>query len=604
MGEDEVVERVLDATREAVEGRPDWNWDGEDRSLHGMCTSWHKKHPPKPEKKRKPLAKRPNIDKPIVTADPNQQVDRRDDDEPAGAQVFNLAVARAERDIKKADKKAVHVVLGRGLLDALAERSEPILYEGVWMHRYRRGLWERVFPDLAAMWINTETQIGCESLGITPSTRLRSEVRNWIASVQELQHEEVPWDKHGGIATRSGLFNLKTMKIEPLKPEHYATRCVDSEYDAKATCPWWIRMLEDTFPDDQDTIDVLQEIAGAALLAYKPRTLNKALLLRGETNSGKSNILIVLASMFGGTPITQPLAKIDGNHGLQPFVQHAPWLLTEAFERSGWHPSSTVKKILSGEAVTIDPKNAPQVTHIFRGPVFWGSNYPAKFKEASKAMIERIRPIPCEVEFDPENPVGAAEEAGKRGYDHPYDLVLENERPGVLNWMLEGLIRARARGFIKNTHYMVDELAAVRTESNSVAGFVAAGCAELDEKFMVLKSDLLAAITMWHSSEYSTDHRTLSNNEIKQEIKASYANRLVDYRSDGEDYYVGVELTNKGLRFWSSVNDPFRRVAAGKVAELSLDHDKVNRTSPVTLKEARALRAQRREADRERKRHG
>jgi len=397
------------------------------------------------------------------------------------------------------------------------------------------------------------------------------------------------------------MIDLATMQIGPLKPEHYVTRRVESEYDPEAKCPWWLRMLADTFPEDQETINALQEIAGAALLTHKPRELNKALLLRGETNSGKSNILIVLAYIFNDAPITTPLAKIDGNHGLQPFLRHAPWLLTEAFERSGWHPSATVKTILSSEAVTIDVKHGPQITHVFRGPVFWGSNYPAKFKETSRAMIERLWPIPCLVEFDPENLTGAAAEARKRGYGNPYELVLKHERPGVLNWMLEGLVRVRKRGYVKNTQAMLDELGDVRKESNSVAGFLAAECAELCEGWMVSVADLTAAIAMWYAHEYGKDHRTLSNHDIKDEIKASYDSHLVSYHSNGENYYVGVRLTDRGLRFLRSVTDAFKYHPGGMLAEVSHDYEKANKECNVTLREARALRVRRMEKDRVRK---
>jgi phage/plasmid-associated DNA primase len=601
---EEVVERVLDATRKAVEGRPDWNWDAEERKIRGMCTSWQKKHPPKPEKKRKPLEKRPARRTPIVLADPagtapvdDGQVDRRDDEEPAGAQVLSLAVARAERDIKKAGKKAVHVVLGQGLLNAIAERGERILYEGTWLHRYRSGLWERLFPDLAKAWLNAEIQSGCEAIEVIPTTHLRSETRGWIEAVQGLKHDAVPWDRHGGIATRSGLFDLMTMQIRPLQPEDYATRRVEAEYEPKARCPWWLKMLKDMFPGDQDTIDALQEIAGAALLSYKPRTLNKALLLHGDRNSGKSNILIVLARMFSDNPITVSFAGIQETHGTEPFLRHAPWLLTEAFERSEWHPSAMVKQILASEPIPVNPKGTSRVTHTYRGPVFWGSNYPAKFKETSQAMTERLWSIPCPAEFDANRPTGAAAEARKRGYDHPYELILENERPGVLNWMLAGLIRARERGYVKETQAMRDELIEIRTQSNVVAGFIAAECAELDEQSMVLVADVAAAITMWFTAEHGKDHRTLSNHAIKQEVKASFNNHLVVYRSNGSDYYAGVRLTDKGLRFLASATDAFRGFAGGRLAETSLDPQKANKECAVGLKGARALRVTRRKKD-------
>jgi phage/plasmid-associated DNA primase len=614
LGEDEVVERVLDATKASTEGRPDWNWDREEREIKRMCASWLKKHPPKPARKPRNTAAKVFAElNPLVEQLPQRksrslngksdaQVDRRDDPDPpeTTGQVVSLAVARAERELKKTKPKNAHVVLGQGLLEALRERGEQILYEGVWLYRYRNILWERIFPDLAKAWLNTEIQTGCEALGVTPTNHLKNETRGWIEGLKELKRDKVLWDEHGGFATHSGLFDLETLKLTPLKPEHYATRCVESEYDPKAKCPWWIRMLEDMFEGDQATISALQEIAGAALLTHKPKALSKALLLRGDTNSGKSAVLMVLAYLLSDNPI---VVTFDGmkDHGTEPFLRHAPWLLTEAFEQSAWHPSATVKAILANEAIEINPKGTAKVTHVFRGPVFWGSNYPAKFKESSKAMIERMWPIPCPVEFDPKRPVGAAAEAIKRGYNHPHELVLKTERPGVLNWMLEGLIRVRKRGYVEDTPTMRDELSEIRRESNVVAGFIASECADLNEKSMVSSPDLLAAITMWHSSERGVNYVVLSGRQIIEQIKASFDNSLVNYRSDSDNYYVGVRLTDLGKRYWASMTDAYRAAPAGKYVGLSGNADEVNKTSPVTLKQARALRAQRQEKDRARK---
>jgi Protein of unknown function (DUF3987) len=44
-GIDEVVEKVLEATRKAVDARSDWNWEREKRDIRKMCEAWLRKHP-------------------------------------------------------------------------------------------------------------------------------------------------------------------------------------------------------------------------------------------------------------------------------------------------------------------------------------------------------------------------------------------------------------------------------------------------------------------------------------------------------------------------------------------------------------------------------
>ena len=359
-----MVERVLDATREAVEGRPDWNWDGEDRSLRGMCASWQKKHPPKPEKKRKPAPKLPDIDKPIVFANPagpaSAEVDRRDDPEPAGAQMHSLAVARAERDLKK-DKgsKNTHVVLTRGLLDALKERGEQIIYEGGRMHRYRNGLWEALSAEQEKTWLSTEIQAGCEALELTSRNALVGEVRGFIARLPELHREEIPWDQHGMIATRPGMVDPETGALRPATPEDYATHRVECDYDPRAKCKLWLQFLKDCLPN-QKTTDIVQEVFGASLIENKSRDMTRALVLFAPPSTGKSSLLSVFAGLLSDNPNTTPFDQIEKTvHGTTNFLRPAPWMLHEAFDQSKWHFSATVKALLSGEDIHVNVKSRP-----------------------------------------------------------------------------------------------------------------------------------------------------------------------------------------------------------------------------------------------------
>src|SRR5207344_3241193 len=121
-----------------------------------------------------------------------------------------------------------------------------------------------------------------------------------------------------------------------------------------------------------------------------------------------------------------------------------------------------------------------------------------------------------------DNPVGAALEAEKRGYAYVQDMILDLEKPGVLNWMIEGMIRARERGSIEKIQSMRDELSEIADEGNCVTGFISAGCATLNEDVMVKSTDLCGAIGMWHQAEYGEDRRMLSKHFISQHIRAAY----------------------------------------------------------------------------------
>lgn len=161
-----------------------------------------------------------------------------------------------------------------------------------------------------------------------------------------------------------------------------------------------------------------------------------------------------------------------------PFVRRAPWVLYEAFGPQ-WHMSATVKAILTGEPVQINIKNGPMLTTVIRSPIFWATNFQPQFKEATRAIVDRMIVIEVTRKFDAAKPIGAAAEAIKRGFSKPGEFVVATELPGVLNWAMAGLRRALERGSIASTESIAETAKAVHEDSNLVAGFME-DCIEFD----------------------------------------------------------------------------------------------------------------------------
>jgi putative DNA primase/helicase len=519
----------------------------------------------------------------------------RDDDDVAPGKVVNFAQARAQKKAKGPSTQAKHVLLAEAIQDALFQKSERIIYvEGEGACWYGLGLWEQMNANKESDRLGALIDEACTGLNIIPTARLVSEVQKQMR--RTLQVKKVDWDQHGKIAIigdKPVLLDPLTLKTEDLKPEHYATYGIKVDLNPKAKCPQWLQMLKDCF-GDRETIKVIQEVAGASLLNNKPRALTRVLLLMGNSNTGKSNILEVLTRLLSDDPITVPFESLENAHGTAPFQRNAPWLLHEAFEHSKWHPSATVKALASGDPISINIKNGPQITHTFRSPIFWASNLGPQFKDASRAMERRMIIVPCHKEFDDKNPVGVALEAQRKGYERPWKMIMATEKAGVLNWALAGLSRLMKRGFYELTDAMHAALQDMREESNYMEGFFGAGHAEKDPKCMVLSQDLCAAITMWHSSQYGEDRRMLSNKMISKQINFLYDRDIVAYPSNGNNFYIGVRLTDNGLEFWNNKLDMFGRMPPGKLSATSSSPNEVNKPAAVSLDVARALRVQRR----------
>lgn len=545
-----IVAKVIQATR--PHGQEDWDWRAEERAVRGMCEDWAKKHP--------------QVGK-------TEKVESTSD---GGAEVVSLKDKRQEKMLEgKKGKAKAHVVLGTGLLKDLEQKEQKLISADGSMWLYSAGIWTQFRPEEWKTWSLREIETGCRKLNIVGTTKLVNETKNWLERNPDTFCKDVPWDMHGHIATRSGLVNYKDGEVTALSPDHWATHQVNCEFDPAATCPWFKRMLAD-MQMEAETISLLQEVLGASLIDSRPRGLRRALVLVGGSNSGKSNLLHVMAYLLSDNPITTPLDMLENAHGLQEFLRRAPWVLDEAFDQSKWHVSATVKALMSGDHIGVNVKNGPQVTHRYRSPIFWGTNTPPQFKEASRAIENRLIIIKCAAEFDSTRPVGAAKEALTRGYNGPADMVLAEEKSGILNWALEGLRRAWARGHFVLTGEMQEALAEMHVESNLAAGFVR-DCLDYDKDCMINQADFYAAFHTWWQETHERQHIP-GPKSLGRAMAALSDPRIAldnaELRYKKIRYFAGVKLSEVGMDYWRA----FSAMSAqrGDASRISASEAEVN----------------------------
>lgn len=481
-------------------------------------------------------------------------------------------------------KGELHAFVGNAVLDYMRSQSETLINgkDGAWL--YSRGVWE-LRTDIDA-WLGMRIEKVCEGLGITNTNKLTGEVRNRILRSPELWREgKIPWDQHGKIPTRSGLIDPKTGELELARPDHFCTWRVEVEYQPDAKCPWWETMIADMFGDRDETeqralVGVVQELMGAALIDKKPRALSKACVFWGNENRAKSGVLDVVVGLFGGNPISAGIGTVDGTHGLMSFVRRAPWVLHEAFGPQ-WHMSATVKAIVTGDPVQINIKNGPMVQYTVRAPIFWATNFQPQFKEATRAIVDRMIVIEVTRAFVEGKPIGAAAEAIKRGFSKPGEFVVATELPAVLNWAMAGLRRALERGSIELTSGIKETADAIHRDSNLVAGFLDE-CIEFDPMARVRVPDFCLAHSAWFVEMKGEDRRLPSNDSIGKALRAIGDPRIGmdvnEMRDNTSRFYCGIALNRAGLRAHKAAYDG--RLFEGKVGNATNPQREVNSLIP------------------------
>lgn len=571
-----VVAILLDATRAAAGALgANWNWQREERALYRMCEEWLRKHPP---------ARESVAESPKAQAAGGENSARDEQPNGAGAKVHDFAAEKAKRKPKAATKDdgdPPHVALGAAVIEVIQKRGETLLVTAGEVWRYADGLWSSAMLD-GRRWLDVELEKGARNLKMKSTAKLINEARLWIMRNPDLYRDEVAWDAHGKIPTRSGLVDPDTLAVEAPRLEHYATWRIECEYKPGATCAAWERMLGDTFGDRDDglraaTIETLQETVGMSLVDVKPKSLTKAVVLIGGSDSGKTTVLDVVGGLQSDRPISTPLDGLGGTHGLMEFTRRAPWVLHEAFDQSKWHFSALVKSILTGDPVQINIKNGPLVTQRVRAPVFWGTNHPPQFREATKAIVNRLVVIPCRQTFRESSPVGVAVDARRHGFADPAAYVLATEKPGLLNWAIAGLRRAKARGHLALTAEIEEMRTEIRAESNLAEGFIRE-CVVFNKDGMVATTDFCAAFTVWWEENKGERRGVPSNDSIGKAISALGDGRIAMHRTEDARLYVGVHLNEVGMDYWRGASSG--TAAQGKTARLSSGADAVNKAIP------------------------
>ena len=601
---DDVVTTVLEATHAAAGDYGNrWNWKREEKEIRRACETWLAKHPVK-------TVATPAVDKPAnesekvghgktaadVGAADATTLEAADTPTKNSATVHSLDDARNARARKTEkepkpktqamiDRENMHVILGTTILKKLEGEGTPIMIVCGQLWRYSDGLW--VAPENNGRHaLNREIEMCIRGLSLPSTLKLVAEARGWLFRNPETYHDTLEWDGHGQIAIRGGLIHPKTLAFTPARPGHHVTGRIDCDYDPNAKCPMFLDMLNAMFADRSDdervnTIGVIQEILGCALIIEKSKALSRALVLHGISNTGKTDLIKAISGLLTDNPISTPLAALDGTHGLMEFMRNAPWVLHEAFDNQKWHFSAIVKSILTGDPVQINVKNGPVITRRIRQPVIWGTNVPPQFKEATKAIVNRLLVISCFTVFDPKVPIGVALEAQRLGYSEPSELILATEKPGLLNWTLAGLRRALKRGYFATTPMMEQTLETIRTDSNIVAGFLAE-CADYSPGYMISTSDFCASFSVWWGENKGEDRQVPSNDSIGRALAAFGDPRIgIDrekLRDNRHGFYAGLHLNGIGMDYWAGASA--EGLARGKTARTSRNQNEVNRYVP------------------------
>jgi len=294
----------------------------------------------------------------------------------------------------------------------------------------------------------------------------------------------------------NGTLHIPTRTLREWAQTDYATSGVSYNYDAKATCPNWMRYVEylKTALGD-DVVSFLQEFAGYSITTNTSYEL--AVWLWGPPGSGKSTFIEGVRAALTDRSGVLGLPQIERSSFALAAVP-GKTLLISTEQPSGFIRSAPVlNALISGEHIQVERKFKDAFEFRPCAKLLWAMNELPKINAPTNGLFRRI----CVVEF----PVL---HASKR--DAKLREAIKTEGCGILLWLLDGLDRLTTRDKFDIPAAIQSTTQAFQDNSDIPASCLAE-IGEFDPEASVRSSDLYAAYDKWCRA---TGHKPSSSTSI------------------------------------------------------------------------------------------
>ena len=352
-----------------------------------------------------------------------------------------------------------------------------------------------------------------------------------------LGDEPKPFAAGEVLACRNGLVHLPSFTEggdyhRPPTPRFFATNSLG--YDFLPTAPpasAWLGFLAALWPDDFESVAVLQEWIGYCLLPDTSQ--QKILMCVGPKRSGKGTIARVLTRLVGADNCCAPtMASLTMNFGLSPLLGKTLAVISDARLSGRTDTAVVVERLLSisGEdAQTVDRKHMRHVTA--RLPVRFVilTNELPRLNDPSGALVGRLLVLPMVRSW-----------FGKE--DTTLTDKLLGELPGILLWAIEGWRRLRERGrFVQpaNGERLVEDL----EDLTSPVGAFVRECCETGAGREVEVQNLFNRWKRWCDEKGRREHGT--EQTFGRDLRAAVPGLDTARPRRGEDrvrVYSGIRL--------------------------------------------------------------
>ena len=301
-----------------------------------------------------------------------------------------------------------------------------------------------------------------------------------------------PFPAEGVIVTQNAIVSIpsiiqqKDIFAIPQTRDLFSPTTLAVNYDPDATCPRWMQFLEEVFPGDQESQDLLRLWFGYVL--SNNTNLQQMLYLIGDTRSGKGTIIRVLNRLLGEENVAaKTLTEFASSFGLEGLVNKRLLLFPDVRLSSRTDGGTAMERLLSivGEdRLDVARKYKPPLCNVsLRLKVMLTSNSPPALYETSGAFLARLRFLSFGESF-----------AGRE--DRHLTDRLNTELPGILNWAISGAVDVASMSTLPQPSSASDLAEEVESLTTPLRDFVDE-CLTIDPDGRIYNDELQRAHDEW-----------------------------------------------------------------------------------------------------------
>jgi P4 family phage/plasmid primase-like protien len=347
------------------------------------------------------------------------------------------------------------------------------------------------------------------------------------------------------ISLENGIFHFEQNILIPHSLGFFTTNSLPFAYDPAAQCPNWLKFLDDIWPNDEESKQLLQEYMAYVLSGDTKQ--QKMLNLVGPRRSGKGTINKILVALLGQHNTVAPqMDELVDSFGLQPWLNKLLASFTDA-RLTGRNTAGIVSQLLrivGGDTITVNRKNKEAWNGYLPTRIIIYSNEALQLSESSNALTGRMLVLSMTNSF-----------FGKEDVTLSDKLIAELS--GIFNWCLEGHKRRLSRPserFVQPKSG-IELLETMEELGNPMSSFIS-DVLVYDVEGHVTKDALFACYKRWSA------HKNIpvgTDMAFKRKFLAATQDKHISSTQlrEGNErvrVYIGVKFTEKAQKFVDSLD--------------------------------------------------